>query len=422
MALFVFWAVLATVIGFAWWISRIPSPARNRKVAASCPVELHYAMSVLADPTWSARVWQRLGFASPDVGVPTVLEIESSPVGARLEVQIPTGQSPADWMKKADTIAAGFAVSKVRVLDLGRGVVAVDLVVFDPLADGDTVPQPLETVDLEAVDTGTTEDGQLWLVPVLGRHLLFAGVSGAGKSSAVWALLAGMAPAIKSGLVELWGIDPKRVEVSPGRELFTRFAVGMDENVLVLLRELVAVMDDRLDTMAAAKSRKHVPTVDEPLIVMWIDEVLALTAFAPDKEIRTDVDRLIRLLMSQGRAAGISLIVCSQDPSKEIMAWRQMVTLRIGLRMDEATQTAMVLGQGARDRGARCDEIAPSTPGVAYVGEDGRAEFVRVRAYHVTDADIAYLVAHYAPEIDWNTNYDNDTDGNDDFGKGRHAA
>ena len=57
--------------------------------------------------------------------------------------------------------------------------------------------------------------------------------------------------------------------------------------------------------------------------------------------------------------------------------------------MTEATQTAMVLGQGARDAGAECDLIADATPGVGYMMIDGTAHPIRVRAFHVTDRDIS---------------------------------
>jgi S-DNA-T family DNA segregation ATPase FtsK/SpoIIIE len=57
----------------------------------------------------------------------------------------------------------------------------------------------------------------------------------------------------------------------------------------------------------------------------------------------------------------------------------------------------MVHGQGARDRGARCDEISEHTPGVGYVGEDGTTGFVRVRAYWVSDDDADRIVEQYSP-------------------------
>jgi S-DNA-T family DNA segregation ATPase FtsK/SpoIIIE len=76
---------------------------------------------------------------------------------------------------------------------------------------------------------------------------------------------------------------------------------------------------------------------------------------------------------------------------------RQLFTVRIGLRLTEASQTAMVLGQGARDAGAECDLIADTTPGVGYVMIDGTAQPQRVRAFHVTDPDITDLTTRFAP-------------------------
>ena len=91
------------------------------------------------------------------------------------------------------------------------------------------------------------------------------------------------------------------------------------------------------------------------------------------------------LLLSQGRAVGVSVIAAVQDPSKDVLPIRQLFSIRVGLRMTESTQTTMVLGAAAREAGAVCDHIPTSTPGVAYVCEDGDAEPVRVRAFHVTD-------------------------------------
>lgn len=57
----------------------------------------------------------------------------------------------------------------------------------------------------------------------------------------------------------------------------------------------------------------------------------------------------------------------------------------------------MVLGDGARDRGARCDRISDSLPGVGYVRLDGVREPTRVRAAYVSDDDIAAMALEYAP-------------------------
>jgi S-DNA-T family DNA segregation ATPase FtsK/SpoIIIE len=177
--------------------------------------------------------------------------------------------------------------------------------------------------------------------------------------------------------------------------LFVRFATD-NTTILAMLREAVELMDERLARMRAAGLRKLVPTTDEPLILIIIDEAASLSSYA-DRSEQEEFRRLTGLLLSKGRAAAVSVIAALQDPSKETMPNRQLFPVRIGLRLDEPTQSAMVHGQGARDRGARCDEISDQTPGVGYVGEDGTTEFLRVRAYFVSDDDIDAIVDAYSP-------------------------
>ena len=133
--------------------------------------------------------------------------------------------------------------------------------------------------------------------------------------------------------------------------------------------------------------------------MLVIDEAASLTAYVSDRKVKTEVEHLLGMLLSQGRAIGVSVIAAVQDPSKEVMALRQLFPTRIGLRMSEPTQVAMVLGQSARDRGARCDQIPDTTPGGGYIAEDGTAELVRVRAFNVTDADIDQLATHYPAPV-----------------------
>ena len=66
------------------------------------------------------------------------------------------------------------------------------------------------------------------------------------------------------------------------------------------------------------------------------------------------------------------------------------------MRLDEPEQTDMVLGDGARDRGAACELIStdPATgAGVAFVRLEADPDPVRVRAGWVSDADIWAMAA-----------------------------
>jgi DNA segregation ATPase FtsK/SpoIIIE, S-DNA-T family len=239
-------------------------------------------------------------------------------------------------------------------------------------------------VDLAAVRVGVRDDGGLWCVWLAGSHVLVAGVTGAGKGSVVWSLLRGVGPAIATGTVQVWAIDPKGgMELGPGRPLFARFAADDFDGMADLLDTAVAVMRARAGRLAGI-SRKHQATVDEPLIVVVIDELANLTAYLPDRKLRDRIAQSVSLLLTQGRAVGVVVVAALQDPRKEVIAFRNLFPTKIALRLDEPAQVTMILGDGARDQGARCDQIPDSLTGVGYVRIDGVREPIRVRAGWVT--------------------------------------
>lgn len=267
---------------------------------------------------------------------------------------------------------------------------------------------------------GITETRHWWQVPLLGHHVLIAGATGAGKGSVLWSLIAGIAPAVKTGLVRLCVIDPKGgMELGAGAPLFTVFTHDATDTTLELLRQLVTVMHARANRLRG-HTRLHTPTTSEPLFVVVIDEIAALSAYVTDRKVRTEIEQLLGLLLSQGRAVGISVVAAVQDPAKDTLPLRQLFTVRIGLRLTEATQTTMVLGQGARDAGAECDRIPDATPGVGYMMVDGTAYAQRVRAFHVTDHDITALATRFRrpPSRPNKTHHPHNTDTGHTVGEG----
>jgi hypothetical protein len=68
-----------------------------------------------------------------------------------------------------------------------------------------------------------------------------------------------------------------------------------------------------------------------------------------------------------------------------------------GVAAQRSRTRAAGVHSGARDRGARCDEIPHSLPGVGYVEVDGQPEPVRVRFGYVTDDHIRALAAGWRP-------------------------
>ncbi len=90
-----------------------------------------------------------------------------------------------------------------------------------------------------------------------------------------------------------------------------------------------------------------------------------------------------------------------------MISLRNLFPTRVALRLDESDQVGMVLGDGARDRGALADEISPlpvTGAGVGYVRLEASPDPVRVRAAFVSDTDIhemAALVVAGAGDAEW---------------------
>ncbi len=135
--------------------------------------------------------------------------------------------------------------------------------------------------------------------------------------------------------------------------------------------------------------------------MLVVDELAALTGWVTDRTAKKRIEAALGLLLSQGRAVGVVVVGAVQDPRKDVLPMRDLFPTRIALRLNEAEQVGLVLGPGARNRGAHADLIPDSLPGVGYVTVDGIAEPVRVRFSNVTDTHIAQLVAPLRRRCSW---------------------
>lgn len=157
-----------------------------------------------------------------------------------------------------------------------------------------------------------------------------------------------------------------------------------------LLEDAVQVMRERQDRLRGV-TRLHTPSTAEPLLVLLVDELAALTGWVNDRAVKKRIESALGLLLSQGRAVGVVVVGAIQDPRKDVLPQRDLFPIRIGLRLNEAEHVALVLGRSAQLRGAACDLIPDTLPGVGYVQVDGITEPVRVRFAHHTDTDLAAL-------------------------------
>lgn len=319
---------------------------------------------------------------------PHVIKVRSNAFGDQVRVKLLMGQAPADFETKTDALASTFGAIACLVVGEKPGVVWLHFTHRDPLTTTVAAIEPAEHVNLAALPLGVCEDGTSWLLRLLGTQLLIVGATGAGKSSVVWSIIRALAAAIRDGLVQTWAIDPKGgIELAPGRRLFTRFT-HEPEHMVSLVEDAAALVHQRAARMRGV-SRLHTPTTTEPFIVLVIDELAFLTAYMPDRALTKRLHAALSVVLSQGRAVGVTVVAAVQDPRKEIINVRDLFPTRIALRLTEPAQVDMVLGAGARERGAHCHQIPESSPGVGYVLIEGHREPIRVRAAYVSDDDIA---------------------------------
>jgi S-DNA-T family DNA segregation ATPase FtsK/SpoIIIE len=326
--------------------------------------------------------------------VPVLSAVHKSGAVDLVTVRLVTGQSPQAFADRTVNLAHAFAAQLCRIRDSRPGLVTLEFVRSDTLAN--PIPAlPLDPmVNLAALPVGRREDGALWLLRLLGSHVLIAGATGSGKGSVIWSAVRAMLPAIGGGWVQVWALDPKRMELSFGRNLFTRYA-DTAAAMVGLLEDAVSEMHDRAAKFAGT-TRTFTPSLEFPFLVVLVDELAFLTAYQPDRELRKRAEAAIATLTSQGRSVGVCVVGALQDPRKDVISLRNLFPTRIALRLDESDQVDMVLGDGARDRGALADEISPlpvTGAGVGYVRLEGSPRVVRVRAAYVADEDIHAMAA-----------------------------
>jgi S-DNA-T family DNA segregation ATPase FtsK/SpoIIIE len=316
---------------------------------------------------------------------------------ARLRFRLAAGQTMDDVDRAAPALAALLAGHSVRVAPDGPTRAVVTLALRDLLAHPTTTPHPGDTLTvgrhpLEAVPLGRTLTGEPWSVDARA-HTLVAGMTGAGKASVMWSLLIGLGPAVRAGLVRLVGVDLKAgMELTHAQPMFSALATTPEQAVAILERE-ADLLANRADAMAGHQ-RTHTATPTSPHVLVVVDELAALTSYIADPMLRRRADTALRLLLTQGRAPGVSVWAWVQDPRKDTVPMRNLFPQMVGLRLKDAFETEMVLGEAAT-RAAPCHRINPRHPGTGYaITEDGTATKVRA---HYADDHLIHAVARDYP-------------------------
>ncbi|MEU5690730.1 FtsK/SpoIIIE domain-containing protein [Actinosynnema sp. NPDC020468] len=332
-----------------------------------------------------------------EVLVPRVLKVRSWSASIdTVRVRLVPGQALRAFTSALPELTATLKAERVAVEQGRPGEVVLIVQRDEPF--GLVIPAPLmpessAAVDLKSLCLGENELGGEWREPLIGTHHLTAGATGSGKNSVVMAKLRAVAPMIRDGLVRPWVCDPKLLEFVALKPILHGRYADSPEDCAELIAKFVSTME-RKQKRLQRKGVRGVPvSVEHPVDWLILDEVGYLMAY--NSEFAHEIANACAVISSMGRATNDVLDVYVQEPSKDVVPIRDLLPHRVCLRVTSERHPDMVLGDGARERGAIADEIAAdeSTAGVGY-RVDGRSRTPRrVRAAYTSDRDLAELVA-----------------------------
>ncbi|MFB1081896.1 FtsK/SpoIIIE domain-containing protein [Jeotgalibacillus sp. JSM ZJ347] len=196
-------------------------------------------------------------------------------------------------------------------------------------------------------------------------HLLTGGTTGSGKSVTLNSIILGTMCFYKPSQLQFVFIDPKQVEFSIYEDMpHTRSVVTGISEAVQTLNILVEEMESRYGLF----KKEFASNLDEyidatgnalPRIVVVFDEFADF--MSQEKEIANQVENAILRLGQKARAAGIHLIICTQNPKSDIINTniRNNLGARLALRATDSTASSVILGEsGAENLGGKGDFLA----------------------------------------------------------------
>jgi S-DNA-T family DNA segregation ATPase FtsK/SpoIIIE len=219
--------------------------------------------------------------------LPVLVRVRTNGIADTLTVRMVTGQIPDDFAAASERLTHTFGARGATVTPGRRpDLVTITLLRTDPLA-AIVPPLPVPaTPDFTALPVALREDGDVYGLRLFGTQVLIVGATGAGKGSVIWAVVRVLAAGVEAGLVQLWAFDPKGgMELGAGAPLFARFACDDYPAMADMLDEALALARSRAARLRGV-TRQHTPTIAEPLVVIIIDELAALTAYLSNRQLK----------------------------------------------------------------------------------------------------------------------------------------
>ena len=343
------------------------------------------------------------------------------PTVTRFELELGAGVKVARVTTLQRDIAYAMAATDVRILAPipGRSAIGVEVPnhARQLVALGDLLVAPEAATSSDPLDVALGKDiagKAVFLELATTPHLLIAGATGAGKSSALNSIICSILMRSTPDQVRLILVDPKQVEMGQYNRLphLLTQPVTNPKKAANALGWAVKEMERRYDLLYEVGFRDitgyngafdrgelsgdRSPSAERtyerlPFIVIVVDELNDLMMVAA-----RDVEDSITRIAQKARAVGIHLIVATQRPSVNVITGviKANIPARIAFAVSSLTDSRVILDQpGAEKLVGKGDMLL--LPGNSSVAQ-------RVQGAFVAEEEIRNVVAHWrrqAPEV-----------------------
>ena len=348
-----------------------------------------------------------------------LVDYTRGPTVTRYELSLGGGVKVAKVTSLSKDIAYTMAATDVRILAPIPGKSAIGIEVPNAQRElvslGDLMVSPEARTAMHPLDVGVGKDiagRSVFLNISTTPHMLVAGTTGAGKSSAINCIITSVLMRSTPEQVRMILIDPKQVEMAQYARLphLLTPPVTNPKKAANALGWAVKEMERRYDLLVeagfrditgfnAAYDRGELESEEGaektfermPFILIVVDELNDLMMVAA-----RDVEDCITRIAQKARAVGIHLIVATQRPSVNVITGviKANIPARMAFAVSSLTDSRVILDQpGAEKLIGKGDMLL--LPGNTSVAQ-------RVQSAWVDEGEVRKVVAHWrrqAPEV-----------------------